>query len=383
MTDERSDTTISEAHPALSVIICSLGNAQLGRAVESVVASAKEAKAHVEIIVVWQGCGECSPLGAVVRILEIVPIGLAYARNRGLAIARAKIAGFIDDDEVVDKKWVGAALAVFSDESNAVAAFGPVQPLDDEGLPYCLLDPGEPRLFTRPSTPPWVVGTGGNMIFDCRVLEAENGFDPKLGVGSEGRAGEESDLIVRLLRHGNALAWSPALTVYHPTKTSDERLASRYPYGFGLGRVVRRNLAPMLGARYVCATLQYLRGGLRKDDPQQRREALQTLRGFFAGAILPVRAMPPAAITEYAPDEFRSELGANQPKPLRIEYRASLCLQYRLRDGRLLEILLAPPLRLIESLRRAEGVQTAVFWRDSLWLVRKRSAGKRRPSASS
>jgi GT2 family glycosyltransferase len=380
MAGDRSDIATSEAHPALSVIICSLGNAQLERAVDSVVASAKKASAHVEIIVVWQGRKEHPALGAGVRILETIPVGLAYARNRGLAVARAALIGFVDDDEVVDKGWVAAALAALSGEGDMVAAFGPVQPLDEDGLPHCLLDPGEPRLFTRSSTPPWVVGTGGNMIIRRDVLEEEGGFDPKLGAGAEGRAGEESDLIVRLLRHGNVLVWSPALTVYHPTKTPDERLASRFPYGFGLGRVVRRHMAPMLAARYVRATLQYLREGLRKRDSQQRREALQTLRGFFAGVFLPVRPMSPTTIGEYAPGELRGEVSKGRLEPLRIEYGETPRLRYRLCDGRLLDVYLAPPRTLVESLGRSEAEQAVVPGRDSVWLLRGRSSIKRRPS---
>ena len=280
MTATRRDTV-------LSVVVCSLGTARLAETVDSIVASADRAGAGVQVVVVWQGEAGPPSLPEQVTVLEVTPIGVSNARNRGLAAATAPIVAFVDDDEVVDVGWAGALLAGF-DPSSAGAAFGPVEPLDDRGIPYCHLPPGERRVFSGRRVAPWTVGTGGNMAFDRAALVDLGGFDLRLGPGAEGRSAEESDVIVRVLRSGADIVWLPEFGVYHPTKDERQHLAVRYPYGFGMGRVVRKHRAVRIGARYLVAALQSYVTGWRMRDPRRRREALATLRGFLAGALKPV-----------------------------------------------------------------------------------------------
>lgn len=274
--------------PALSVVICSLGTAQVEETVASVLSAAERAGAAVEVTVVWQAEGSPPALPAEVEHFAIDPLGVSHARNCGLAAAAAPVVAFVDDDELVDAGWAGALLAALA-PGEAAAAFGPVEPLDDRGLPYCYLAPGVPRVFVGRAVPPWVVGTGGNMAFDREVLQQLGGFDVRLGAGAEGRSAEESDVIVRLLRARHRILWVPEMGVYHPTKDASEQLASRFPYGFGMGRVVRKHRAPGIGVRYLTAALQSYAAGWRNSDPRRRREALATLRGFLAGVSTPVR----------------------------------------------------------------------------------------------
>ena len=280
MTATRRDTV-------LSVVVCSLGTSGLEEAVESIVASAERAAAGVQVVVVWQGEAAPPALPEQATVVEVAPAGLSHARNRGLAAATARVVAFVDDDELVDPGWVGALLAGFG--PGTVAAFGPVEPLDDRGLPYCHLQPGDLRTFSGRFVPPWTVGTGGNMVFDRAALVELGGFDVRLGVGAEGRSAEESDVIVRLLRSGAEIAWLPELGVYHPSKDEQEHLASRFPYGFGMGRVVRKHRDVASGARYLVAGIESYAEGVRTRDRRRRREALATLRGFLAGALKPVR----------------------------------------------------------------------------------------------
>lgn len=279
MTATRRDTV-------LSVVVCSLGTATLEETVESVVASADRAAAGVQVVVVWQGGGAPPSLPEQATVVHVAPAGLSHARNQGLAAATAPVVAFVDDDELVDPGWVGALLAGFGPGS--VAAFGPVEPLDDRGLPYCHLPPGEARVFSGRFVPPWTVGTGGNMAFDRATLVELGGFDVRLGTGAEGRSAEESDVIVRLLRSGAEIAWLPGLGVYHPSKDEQEHLASRFPYGFGMGRVVRKHRAVATGVRYLVAAIESYAEGWRTRDARRRHEALATLRGFLAGALKPV-----------------------------------------------------------------------------------------------
>src|SRR5712691_11266994 len=221
----------------------------------------------VEVIVAWQG-HDLPPAhdDPRVRSVDVFPLSLSYARNRGLADAHAPLVAFGDDDEVVDDGWVGAAVAAFDRTPDATGAFGPVSRLDEIGRPG-RADAGEgERVFRGRKIAPWFVGTGGNMAFRTADLARAGGFDLRFGAGAAAHAAEEWDLIVRLLRDARTLVWSPELRVYHPTKSEVEELASRFPYGFGCGQLARRRRYPSLALRYSKAIVEVLVGAVRRRD---------------------------------------------------------------------------------------------------------------------
>src|SRR6185312_6504070 len=199
-------------------------------------------------------------------------------------------------------------------------------------------------------------------------LVAAGSFDPLFGVGAEALAADESELIVRLLRAGHTLAWAPGMIVYHPTKSPSERLASRHPYGFGMGRVVRRYRLPVIGAKYLKATLQYLVGGLREGDAQRTREAVQTIRGFLAGASRRVAPAPSRAVLERAPEKVRHQLDGVPLEPQALAFGDVPRLRYR-GGGRQLDVHVAAPEELERSLAARPGVRAVERDRDALWVV--------------
>ena len=137
----------------LSVVVCTLGEAEVAETVSSIVASAEQAGRAVEIVVAWQGAGEAPALGPA-RAVDVFPVGLSHARNRGLDASRAPVVAFVDDDEVVDPGFVAGVLGVFARDDPPDGVFGPVAPLDDRGLPYCHYQGGgKYRLFTGKRTP--------------------------------------------------------------------------------------------------------------------------------------------------------------------------------------------------------------------------------------
>jgi glycosyltransferase involved in cell wall biosynthesis len=353
----------SRGNPQLSVVVCSLGRARLEDAVRSVLDSAAQARVEIEIVVVWQSESPAPELAGCVRVLEVFPLGLAHARNRGLAATEAALVGFVDDDELVDPGWVAAALQAFAASPRPAAAFGPVAPLDDRGLPYCRLEPGSARAFDRPSTPPWVVGTGGNMVFDGTELRGAGGFDPLLGAGAEGRAGEETELIVRLLRRRRRIVWVPDLGVYHPTKYAEEHLAVRFPYAYGMGRALRKHRAAAHAVRYLRSIADAFVAARREHDERRGREVRATLRGFLAGLLRPVDRRSPLTALEHAPAALRAEVEAGgwQALPLRTESPPRLA--YR-RNGAVLEIWTQPSSADAEAAARGARV---VPGRDALW----------------
>jgi glucosyl-dolichyl phosphate glucuronosyltransferase len=148
--------------------------------------------------------------------------GKSHALNTGIREARGKILAFMDDDVIVDAKWLQCLTAVFQKEEWAGVggrilperAFTPPAWLSLEGkyalAPLAIFDlgpqPGE--LVEAPF--------GTNMAFRKEVFERVGGFRTDLGPrpGSETRS-EDTEFGYRALEAGHRLWYEPSAIVYH------------------------------------------------------------------------------------------------------------------------------------------------------------------------
>ena len=365
-------------------MISTRGTPAVAETAESVTASADVAGRRVEILVAWAGADDPPPLGPDTRVLRVFPAGLVYSRNRGLQAAAAPLVAFVDDDELVDAGWVAALLEAFAREPSAAGVFGPVAPRDERGLAYCRHDAGGEAQVFGTGTAPWKVGTGGNMAFRRTALLEVGGFDPLFGLGSVSRSAEETELIFRLFQAGHVLAWSPAAVVYHPTKTRAERLGSRFPYAFGLGKLARRHRDPALAARYGREIAGALVSGARARDRRRVRETVETLRGYVAGLALRSRPESPRAVLDRLPDPVAAALDGAEPEPCEPSFRPDPHFVYRVGSDRILHVYANPPARLTEALRirgelRVPGIPATFALaaaEDALWLLEERLLGR-------
>lgn len=145
--------------------------------------------------------------------------GLSHARQNGIAMAKGAIIAFTDDDVLVEPSWIRELWSAFA-RTNATCVGGPVEPCWDSTPPewvvpdlygaLALLDLGERELvLDRPRL--W----GANMAFQASVFGTYQ-FDTRLG-RTEGKlyAGEETDLMRRVLADGGKLLYCPAARVRH------------------------------------------------------------------------------------------------------------------------------------------------------------------------
>jgi hypothetical protein len=387
-------TPTAPDHPALSVVVAAMGGARLAETVASVAASAAAADSRVETIVVWQGPGEALPAEAPARVVRCLPLGLAHARNRGTQAARSELVAYVDEDEVVDPLWIAGLLEAFEHNARPAGVFGQIEPLDDAGLPYCRREGVEPRVLSGARTPPWVVGSGGNMAFRREALRRVGDFDSTFGAGSVGRSAEESELIVRLLHAGETVVWTPHAVVYHPTKTETERLAARFPYAYGLGRVVRRHRDLPLGARYAKSLGGALLSAARSRDRRRLREWPRTLSGFVAGAVGRPTPLPSVRLLELAPGEVRAAFRGTTPTPRSLvftpdahailETESLLLHVYQPASPRRRDALAArSEIRARTGLDGIPRVLASGEAQDALWVVEERLLGRQPAGAAS
>jgi GT2 family glycosyltransferase len=369
--------------PDLTVVITAFGRAPVDRAVASVVDSAATGAIDAEILVVWQTLREAPPSIPGATVLPVHDVNLSYARNRGADEADAPLIAYLDDDEMADPGWLAAAVQALGD---ADAAFGPVQALDAEGRPHCEIEVGPPRVFEG-YIAPWLVGTGGSMAFRRDALAKVGGFDLRLGTGSVGLSADEADLIWRLLMAGSRIRFSPEMVVYHPTKTDAEILASRYPYGFGTGKLLRRARSARLTANSAHAIAHSNVRALLSRDRQQRREAWAFGRGVLEGFVRRSRWYAPDLGREPVPPAVKEALNGRTPTPLPVGRDARPHYVWSC-GGAILHALVGPTEQQLEApeARRWIGELPGVTGiprvlaqgrsRDVLWVLEERVHGK-------
>jgi len=162
--------------------------------------------------------------------------GLSYARNAGIAQARAEIVAFTDDDVRTSSNWVSRIKAGFAAEPDADFLGGKVLPDWGSGRPpgwltrahwppLALLDYGDQPFYVDAGRPVSLIGA--NCAFRKRAFERVGPFRAdfqrvKNGVGSL----EDHELLLRLWRAGRKGIYLPDVTV--TADVQPERLRKTY-----------------------------------------------------------------------------------------------------------------------------------------------------------
>jgi GT2 family glycosyltransferase len=217
---------VEKARCGVSVVVCCHTDERWGDICNALASVRSQVGAADEIIVVVDHApallerirGEFDDL-AVVENTSVR--GLAGARNRGVAVARAEIVAFIDDDAIAADDWLDRLCEPYADPA-VVAVGGRVEPRWDGSRPVWF-----PPEFD------WVVGCtsaghpgegpirtvlGANMSFRRAIFTDLGGFDGRVGHGGAVPAGcEETELCTRIReQRPDAVVWyAPRAVVHH------------------------------------------------------------------------------------------------------------------------------------------------------------------------
>jgi succinoglycan biosynthesis protein ExoM len=171
---------------------------------------------------------------------------IARTRNRTVALASGDWLAFIDDDERAPAAWL-RQLIDFALAHQADGVLGPVIPLVPETAPAWIR---RGRFYDFPRT-----GSGavvplnrmrfGNLILRGDALRALPGpFDERYGL----MAGEDGDLLIRMVERGARIVWDDEAIVEEPVETS--RLSLRWLLQRALGggqEFARKSMAGRYG----------------------------------------------------------------------------------------------------------------------------------------
>jgi GT2 family glycosyltransferase len=244
-----------------------------------------------------------------VRYIEEPRRGASHARNAGLRRASGELVAFLDDDVVVDERWLGAAVTGFSQADDIGCVTGMILPLALDSTAQRLLEqlatfgkgPRSRRFAlgeSRAENPlfPYTaghMGSGANAVVQRGLALELNGFDTRLGPGTPTRGGEDLDFLIRVIQSGAAIAYEPDAVVRHDHPDGWEQLRRHaFDYGTGLTAMLTKQLVagPERGhmLRQIPAGVRYAR------DPRSRKNAAKTpafprrldaleLAGMFTG----------------------------------------------------------------------------------------------------
>jgi succinoglycan biosynthesis protein ExoM len=156
---------------------------------------------------------------------DVQPVpNIAVTRNRTVELATGDWMAFIDDDERAPKEWLRELMAAVQ-EHNADAVLAPVQPQVPPDAPAWI------RRGTFYNWPRQADGADvplncmrfGNVVLRADLVRAERvPFNPSYGL----TAGEDADLLVRLVRKGARVKWSEKAPVSEPVEP--KRLSLKY-----------------------------------------------------------------------------------------------------------------------------------------------------------
>jgi glycosyltransferase involved in cell wall biosynthesis/GT2 family glycosyltransferase len=223
--------------------------------------------------------------------------GLAASRNLALEWASCPVVAVTDDDCVPSPGWIAALQRAFSSPDAPDAVTGPVLPLGPEapGLFAVSSRTSRTRTEFRGRALPWLVGTGGNFAARREWIARAGGWDDRLGAGSAGGAGEDMDLLYRLLRRGARVRYEPDAVVHHERQPRERRLASRSSYGRGVGACcglwLRGGDLRALGVlgRWVSMRAGLLARALRRGRWETLHEESLVLGGTLGGLLYGLR----------------------------------------------------------------------------------------------
>jgi glycosyltransferase involved in cell wall biosynthesis len=195
--------------------------ATVGRAEEVSIALrsfAAQTSRDFEVVVVDQNqddrlvpfIAEAQASGVSVKHIKMQERGLAKARNLGLAQSEGDLVAFPDDDCWYERDTIERVIDTIEARPDLAGVVGR----------WVEQARGRERDCYRFSLVEWRNFRGGDApsitLFLKRTLVNElGGFDPRLGVGQWYGAGEETDLILRVLASGADIWHEPSIKVHH------------------------------------------------------------------------------------------------------------------------------------------------------------------------
>ena len=239
----------------MDIIICTYNNAVLlERSLATLAKQKFSAPRSWSVVVVDNNCTDhtakvvddyiqAQTIPGLRRIVETKQ-GLTHARLCGINNTSSEWIAFVDDDCLLAKDWVEQAIQ-FAASHPQCGAFGGKVILEWETPPSLTLvkharsfaasDRGEiPQQLSRQDF--HIPGAG--LVAQRKALQQSGWLEKQFLMGREGKkltAGDDSEIILRILNRGHELWYTPTCVLHHfiPAKRISETYLAQMTYGFG------------------------------------------------------------------------------------------------------------------------------------------------------
>lgn len=276
--------------PAISLVCSTIGRpVALSRLLDSV--RACERPEQIEFVLVDQssdqGCARLLAEHPPPGPYEITTSdrGLSVGRNVGLKLATAPVVAFPDDNCRYGPGTVDLALEALAGRRDLAGVSGTQ-----------ITGSGEPSMLrwlsrsTEVSTRNFLYTTISSTLFLRRpALERVGPFDEGIGAGAPGPigAGEDSDIVLRLLAAGESIDYRPDIRIYQDDDrdtAGPEFIDKMRRYGVGQGHLWRKHDLPATHLLYLSAR-KLVGSGVRvlRGRPVLARADLAFLHGTLDG----------------------------------------------------------------------------------------------------
>ena len=244
---------------------------------------------NFEIIVVDQSEGDYSQKYGSIRNLKYLHItekGLSNARNVGLELARSDYTCLIDDDAVYPSDWLEKVNSVLSTrEIDFLCGYLEDPDTHRKSVPTRYLKRTDIKFGDA-----MVYCISPACVIRTSYLKSMK-FDDRFGVGRQWGAGEETDLVWRLIYKKARIVFDPSIVVLHKVAPKSELPEDKlYKYNVGFGALFKKHLVnhPSLEVlffivrsigRNIAGIIIY---GIKKDNHNQIRQRI-CLKGKLTG----------------------------------------------------------------------------------------------------
>ena len=241
----------------LTVAICTWNRSALLRQTLGRVVEIERPQCEWEIVVVNNNCTDDTDQ-VIAEFSNRLPIrgivertqGLASARNAAVSAARGEYIVWIDDDVLVDRRWLVTYLEAINRWPEAVVFGGPIKPVFEGEPPKWLTESWDEISTVFGARPPGEEGFIGNKIrlpmganYVVRTqVQRRFPYNPRLGrIGTSGMLGEESQVLGSMLAKdtGAVGRWVPEALVEHWVPRHHQTVRFLWNYYFLWGRTLR------------------------------------------------------------------------------------------------------------------------------------------------
>ncbi len=312
--------------PVLSIVICTYNNERALRLSLQHLALQMTPRLATEVVVVDNNCtdgtaqvvhefiAQCT----IPRLRYVVETcqGQVHARVRGVRETTGDWIAFVDDDNLLQEGWIGAAVA-FSRRNRRCGAFGgrididwetpPTRSIAAHNYAYAALDLGGSQPVRLEGEARWKL-RGAGLVCNRQALLSTGWLDWQLCCGRRGlntMAGDDLEIVMRIARNGFEIWYEPRCRMKHliSTRRINDTYLLKLHAGFGLAHPMltgmkRRqsflawgfSLLTFIGKQALRGSLLTMRATLRRPRWVEAKICWNYLCGTLAG-IGPVLKM--------------------------------------------------------------------------------------------